>query len=69
MNTIEKRWLASTEENVKSGIATFELKGKTFTFNLESFEDFLAISKMLNVAVEVGALKFKSLVDDIEIGS
>lgn len=69
MKQIGTRWLASTEQDIKSGIATFELKGKTFTLNLESFDDFLAISKMLGIAVEVGELKFRSLVNDIKIGS
>ena len=69
MKPIETRWLASTEQDIKSGTAIIELKGKSFTLNLESFDDFLAISKMLDMAVEVGELRFKMLVNDIKIGS
>lgn len=69
MKHIETKWEASTEQDIKSGTATIELKGKTFTLNLESFDDFLAIRKMLGMAVEVGEIKFRSLINDIKIGS
>lgn len=44
------RWEGSVEEEIKSGIAIFDIEGSTYFFRLENFTKFLEMEKMIQAA-------------------
>lgn len=52
MNT--SSWKGSEDPDVKSGVGTFYISGNVFTLNLESFNDYLLIEKMIKEAFKSG---------------
>lgn len=49
--TYPREWLASADE---SGTANYKVEGVEYRLGLESFEDFLKISSMLDAAFKQG---------------
>ena len=49
-----QKWTGSAEKGNKAGVAEFDISGNKHTLNLESFDSFWEISKMLESAFEDG---------------
>ena len=55
MNSIYKcEWLGSTDPADKAGTATFAVEGEALELRLDSFDQFRAIGKMLELANKKG---------------
>lgn len=52
--TYPREWMASTDPKEEKGDATFMVEGFKYTMRLQSFEDFCAVSKMLDAAFDQG---------------
>ena len=59
----EFQWIAnSTSADDKSGVASFKANGKTYNFDLNSFDDAHLIDAMLKEAFKVGQKTFISTI-------
>lgn len=49
------QWMASTDDADKTGVATFQIEGVTYTLHLRDFDAFQLICKMLAARFDNGA--------------
>lgn len=52
--SIQQEWVGNTDPEIESGHGTFMAYGGKFALKLESFEDFLMLGQMLDVAYATG---------------
>ena len=49
-----QKWTGSVDKDIKAGVAEFTIMGNIYEINIESFDNFQMISKMLDFAFEDG---------------
>ena len=65
--TYPSTWLASTDPTIESGEAMYTVDGEEYRMRLESFDDFMKISRMLDVTFKQGkAFASKAIRSHIE---
>lgn len=61
----ESSWLASTDPDIKRGVATFVINGEQTVLHLDAFEHFQGIDRMFRNAYASGERAAHQLADTI----